>query len=238
MGFHWVLNNGFVLTTFPFKKALCVVSGLWLFFEQLLLSVKIHDIYSQLNQFQFQFFIHYYHIASLLIFCTQLMQQHCLFHYSLLTELRPVHGANTYSLPRQSQRRGGGVVVLSGRSDLSDIHSEKSPKPEWLERELLRQKHRRHSITFGDNKKFTQLCIRSPCISKFKVKLFMLFSVAILFMLVCAFQPACIVKLVFYSISLKCLAFYYYDPIYGHSTHIQRSRFVCFCFLFFWLPKG
>ncbi|XP_058269068.1 WD repeat-containing protein on Y chromosome [Hemibagrus wyckioides] len=88
---------------------------------------------------------------------------------SLLSELRPVCGATARSLSRQSRCRGGNLVP-SGRSDLSVTHSEKIPKPEWLERELLRQKDRRHSFTYGDNEKFTQHHVHSLCISKFKIE--------------------------------------------------------------------
>ncbi|KAM9468399.1 cilia- and flagella-associated protein 337 [Clarias gariepinus] len=89
---------------------------------------------------------------------------------SLLSELRPLPGATAYRLSRQSRYESGGVEVLSRRSKLNETHSEKNPKPEWLEKELLRQKHRRHSITFGDNEKFSKLSIHSPYISKFKIE--------------------------------------------------------------------
>ncbi|KAK2831691.1 hypothetical protein Q7C36_016777 [Tachysurus vachellii] len=83
---------------------------------------------------------------------------------------RPVHEANACSLTRQSQCRGGNVVFPRERSDLNETRSEKSPKPEWLERELLRQKHRRHSFTYGDDEKFTQHHVHGPCISRFKIE--------------------------------------------------------------------
>ncbi|KAF7700317.1 hypothetical protein HF521_003275 [Silurus meridionalis] len=89
---------------------------------------------------------------------------------SLQTELRPVCGATVNSLSRQTECRAGSVAVLSGRSDLIETRSGKSSKPEWLEKELLRQKHRRHTILFGDSVKFSQYCVHSPCISKFKIE--------------------------------------------------------------------
>ncbi|XP_062873393.1 WD repeat-containing protein 64 [Trichomycterus rosablanca] len=74
---------------------------------------------------------------------------------SLLSELRPVRGASAQNLSRKTRHRRVSVDALSGRSDFIEDHLERKPNPEWLEKELLRKDHRRHSFAFGDKAKFT-----------------------------------------------------------------------------------
>ncbi|XP_036453237.1 WD repeat-containing protein on Y chromosome [Colossoma macropomum] len=92
---------------------------------------------------------------------------------SILTETEPVRGATGHSLLRQTgQRRLSCEVPYTGGSELGDDHTEKSPNPDWLETELLRQKYRRHSFALGDTKLTTQQYnIRYPTSSLSKLKI-------------------------------------------------------------------
>ncbi|XP_037402683.1 WD repeat-containing protein on Y chromosome [Pygocentrus nattereri] len=92
---------------------------------------------------------------------------------SILTEIEPVRGTTGHSPLRQTgQRRHSYKVPSAGGSELGDDRTEKSPNPDWLERELLRQEHRRYSFALGDTKLTTQQHnIRYPASSLSKLKI-------------------------------------------------------------------
>ncbi|KAL7849096.1 hypothetical protein SRHO_G00207190 [Serrasalmus rhombeus] len=92
---------------------------------------------------------------------------------SILTETEPVRGTTGHSPLRQTgQRRHSYEVPSAGGSELGDDRTEKSPNPDWLERELLRQEHRRYSFALGDTKLTTQQHnIRYPASSLSKLKI-------------------------------------------------------------------
>ncbi|KAK1786459.1 hypothetical protein P4O66_018145 [Electrophorus voltai] len=84
---------------------------------------------------------------------------------NILTELGPSSGAVGHSLPWQAGRGlCTGEVGQPRGLDFGEGSLEESPKPEWLERELLRQENRRHSLALGDSARLTsrQLYIRVP----------------------------------------------------------------------------
>ncbi|XP_066517202.1 cilia- and flagella-associated protein 337 isoform X2 [Hoplias malabaricus] len=91
---------------------------------------------------------------------------------SILTETGPVHGAAGQSALRQTgHRRQSYEVHFALESELSEGRPVRSPNPEWLERELLKQ--RRHSLALGDTKLTThQPSIVNPAstLAKFKIE--------------------------------------------------------------------
>ncbi|KAL6471410.1 hypothetical protein MHYP_G00200600 [Metynnis hypsauchen] len=93
---------------------------------------------------------------------------------SILTETEPVRGTTGHSPLRQTgQRRHSYEVPSAGGSELGDDRTEKSPNPDWLERELLRQEHRRYSFALGDTKLTTQqhnITYPASSLSKLKIE--------------------------------------------------------------------
>ncbi|XP_022524525.2 WD repeat-containing protein on Y chromosome isoform X1 [Astyanax mexicanus] len=80
---------------------------------------------------------------------------------SVLTETGPGPGAP------------GPVLIKQTGSELQEKRSEKSVNPDWLERALLKQEYRRHSLPLGDATKLItqQRSIRNPASSLSKLKI-------------------------------------------------------------------
>lgn len=121
--FIWVFKQRLYFHYSCLKKKLCIVSGLGLPFENLLLSVKIHDMYFQLNQFQFHIFSVLYSSVSLCLktnifaygWCSSTVSSTVVFSLSsiLCMEARPT--------AYQGSPNGRVKVLLSWVEDLTRV---------------------------------------------------------------------------------------------------------------------
>ncbi|XP_072548045.1 cilia- and flagella-associated protein 337 [Salminus brasiliensis] len=93
---------------------------------------------------------------------------------SILTETGPGRGAAGHGLLRQNGLQLSPEVPSAGGSELGEERTVKSTNPEWLERELLRQEHRRHSFPLREGAKLNtqhrRICNPASTLSKLKIE--------------------------------------------------------------------